>query len=311
MITFKKSTLYIALFTSLVFACQSQEKKTTDDGVEYYLLSSENGEAYEQGDYAIFYLKLMNEADSVLVDSKEVGMMPLIIDSAIFSKRGDLFSIIGDMKVGDSVKSVLTASEVFSKAFRQPLSDGMNLNDRITVIATAKQKLDSAGFIQWRADVVEESRIKREAQAKKQIAENKVLIEKYIEENSLTLESTESGLLYVIEKEGNGSLPQKGQKVFVNYKGMLLNGKVFDTSIEEEAKASGTYDARRTYGPIDFTLGSGQVIQGWDEGIMLLPVGSKATFIIPSDLAYGPRGRGADIPPNTPLVFEVELVSAE
>ena len=89
-----------------------------------------------------------------------------------------------------------------------------------------------------------------------------------------------------------------GNKVKVHYKGMLLDGTVFDSSFKRNQ-------------PIEFTLGIGQVIKGWDEGISLLGIGDKASFIIPSDLAYGASGAGGIIPPNATLFFEVELISAE
>ena len=109
---------------------------------------------------------------------------------------------------------------------------------------------------------------------------------------------TTSGLLYKFEKENNSQKPSNGNKVKVHYKGMLLDGTVFDSSFKRNQ-------------PIEFTLGIGQVIKGWDEGISLLGIGDKASFIIPSDLAYGASGAGGVIPPNATLVFEVELISAE
>jgi FKBP-type peptidyl-prolyl cis-trans isomerase len=77
-----------------------------------------------------------------------------------------------------------------------------------------------------------------------------------------------------------------------------MNGKVFDSSLDKKPAT-----------PFEFTLGQGQVIPGWDEGIMLMSAGGKATLIIPSKLAYGERGAGADIPAYSPLVFDVELIS--
>ena len=97
------------------------------------------------------------------------------------------------------------------------------------------------------------------------------------------------------EKENNSEKPVSGNKVKVHYKGMLLDGTVFDSSYKRNQ-------------PIEFTLGIGQVIKGWDEGISLLGLGDKATFIIPSELAYGQSGAGGVIPPNATLVFDVELV---
>ena len=107
--------------------------------------------------------------------------------------------------------------------------------------------------------------------------------------------TTESGLKYIITKHGTGESPIRGSKVRVHYTGKLLNGQVFDSSINRQ--------------PFDFVLGAGEVIAGWDEGIALLKVGDSATFTIPSELAYGENGAGPLIGPNTTLIFEVELMS--
>ena len=121
---------------------------------------------------------------------------------------------------------------------------------------------------------------------------------KMLKDLSKGFSKTSSGLLYKFEKENNFHKPSNGNKVKVHYKGMLLDGTVFDSSFKRNQ-------------PIEFTLGVGQVIKGWDEGISLLGIGDRASFIIPSDLAYGASGAGGVIPPNATLVFEVELISAE
>ena len=121
---------------------------------------------------------------------------------------------------------------------------------------------------------------------------------KMLKDLSKGFSKTSSGLLYKFEKENNSHKPSNGNKVKVHYKGMLLDGTVFDSSFKRNQ-------------PIEFTLGVGQVIKGWDEGISLLGIGDKASFIIPSELAYGASGAGGVIPPNATLVFEVELISAE
>ena len=121
---------------------------------------------------------------------------------------------------------------------------------------------------------------------------------KILKDLSKGFSKTSSGLLYKFEKENNSHKPSNGNKVKVHYKGILLDGTVFDSSFKRNQ-------------PIEFTLGVGQVIKGWDEGISLLGIGDKASFIIPSDLAYGAAGAGGVIPPNATLVFEVELISAE
>lgn len=109
---------------------------------------------------------------------------------------------------------------------------------------------------------------------------------------------TSNGLWYVVTKPGNGKKPEAGNKVKVHYKGSLANGNEFDNSYKRGE-------------PIEFHVGVGEVIPGWDYGVMIMDVGSKYTLIIPSSLAYGSEGAGGVIPPNATLIFETELISTE
>lgn len=132
----------------------------------------------------------------------------------------------------------------------------------------------------------------------------------YIANNHPNAKKTASGLYYDITSKGSGKQAVAGKLASVNYTGKFLDGKVFDTSSEEVAKASGNHNPNRKYQPIEFPLGQRRVIPGWDEGVQLLKEGDKAVFIIPANLAYGSRGAGP-IKPNTPLVFDVELVAVK
>lgn len=122
--------------------------------------------------------------------------------------------------------------------------------------------------------------------------------EDVLEELAAGFEKTDSGLRYKIIQNGDGVKAEKGKTVSVHYKGSLTDGTVFDSSYKRNQ-------------PIDFPLGMGQVISGWDEGIALLQVGDKARFVIPPYLGYGERGAGGVIPPNATLIFDVELVEVK
>ncbi|MEZ0004995.1 peptidyl-prolyl cis-trans isomerase A (cyclophilin A) [Flavobacterium sp. 28YEA47A] len=139
--------------------------------------------------------------------------------------------------------------------------------------------------------VFEGSRAKREAKAKEE-AEAKM------EKLAAGFDKTESGLRYKMIQKGNGKKAENGKTVSVHYTGQLEDGKVFDSS----------YPRKK---PIEFPLGKGHVIEGWDEGIALLQVGDKARFVIPSHLGYGSRGAGGVIPPDATLVFDVELMDVK
>ncbi len=107
------------------------------------------------------------------------------------------------------------------------------------------------------------------------------------------VQTTPSGLQYVVEKEGTGAQPTAEDEVTVHYTGKLLNGQVFDSSVNRGE-------------PATFPLN--RVIPGWTEGVQLMKEGAKYTFFIPSDLAYGAQGVPGAIPPHSTLIFEVELI---
>lgn len=109
------------------------------------------------------------------------------------------------------------------------------------------------------------------------------------------VETTPSGLKYVDLEAGTGATPKAGQTVVVHYTGTLENGKKFDSSRDRNQ-------------PFSFPLGMGKVIKGWDEGLSTMRVGGRRQLIIPPELGYGPRSAGGVIPPNSTLIFDVELL---
>ena len=137
-----------------------------------------------------------------------------------------------------------------------------------------------------------------EGNRKKRLEAEKNAAEEAMEKLAAGFEKTESGLRYQFIQRGEGKKAENGKTVSVHYTGQLPDGKVFDSS----------YPRKK---PIEFPLGQGNVIEGWDEGIALLQVGDKARFVIPSHLGYGSRGAGGVIPPNATLIFDVELMDVK
>lgn len=171
----------------------------------------------------------------------------------------------------------------------QDIVDSIEVNDKLNSVKIERVGEEAKAFDAVKSfEKFNSSKAEREAELKAESTEKLDAISKGFKE-------TESGLRYQIINEGSGPKPKKGQTVSVHYKGSLVDGTVFDSSYKRKQ-------------PIEFPVGAGHVIEGWDEGLLLLNQGTKAQFIIPPHLAYGDREVGGVIPANSILIFDLELV---
>ena len=171
----------------------------------------------------------------------------------------------------------------------QEIVDQIQNNDKIQSI-----KIEKVGklAIKWDSVKIFDDYFKNKEIEKDKI--KKLELDKII---SITkgMEKTKSGLFHLIENKGNNDFPSIGSTVSVHYTGKLVDGTIFDSSYQRNK-------------PISFVLGKGQVIQGWDEGLLKMAKGGSGKLVIPSNLAYGENGAGGIIPPNSTLVFDLELI---
>lgn len=182
---------------------------------------------------------------------------------------------------GDSMTFSIAAGDFFDKTFGTGVPDTIKAESLVDFWVGFVDVMNQEDFVAYRTERI--------------TGQQSEDIEKYLIENDLKAETTESGLRYIITEQGNGQQAKAGDNVVVHYRGTLLDGEQFDSSFDRDR-------------PFEFPLGQGRVIKGWDEGIALLNIGSKATLIIPSALGYGERGAGGAIPPNAVLKFDVELL---
>ena len=196
---------------------------------------------------------------------------------------------------GDSHKSASLKTSIDSASYAIGISTGAGYKENLKTLPGGEANVDDliAGFIQ--AIKGDSSAMKMNPQQAQQYLQT-YFVEGQAREAKKTKEgviTTESGLQYKVEKEGTGAKPTATDKVKVHYTGTLLDGTKFDSSVDRGEPAE---------------FGVGQVIKGWTEGLQIMPVGSKYIFWIPAELAYGERGAGQDIKPNSVLKFEVELL---
>jgi FKBP-type peptidyl-prolyl cis-trans isomerase len=284
------SFIAFAICAVAVFFSACGEKKykgftQTKTGL-YYKITTKNdaGKSPQEGDY--LYLEVSFDAD---FDSTIVYHMQERLDRmepSVFA--GDVFEAYSLLKTGEEGEFYIQADSFCLKMMGGFIPPNVKPESKFHF----KIKLNE---IKTAEEYEQEMAVKRqefEKMLEEKKAEEKESLDKYIAEQKITVKPTASGLYYIENLKGKGEKADIGKKVEVHYKGTFLDGTVFDSSEGRD--------------PFSFVVGAEQVIKGWDEGIALMREGGKATFIIPSVLAYGDGG--GRFPPYASLVFEVELV---
>ena len=288
----KLTTLAILAFAALMLASCSKYPgfKKTKNGL-YYKFIVENKDTAKPhiNDVMEMYLSYKGVSkgkDTVLMDGKQ--KFTLMMMKSFF--KGDIYEGLGMMSKGDSAIFIMPADSFFKKIVHAP---------------KLPEFIDSASMLTFNVKMLdfysqeEMQRREEEKNAQLEKEENEKL-QKYLTENNITQQPTESGLIYIEIKKGNGPKAVNGKTVSVHYTGTLLDGTKFDSSFDHPDKK-----------PLEFKIGEGRIIKGFEEGISMMSKGGKAKLIIPSKLAYGSRPAGPTIPAFATLVFEVELVDVK
>jgi FKBP-type peptidyl-prolyl cis-trans isomerase len=266
-------------------ACNGQGYKTTDSGLKYKIhVVNKDQPMPKDGD--ILSMKMTyGTPDTLFFNSAEMPENKMMLAMQESTYPGDFYEMMAMLHQGDSATFILAADSFFLQTAGYP---------KLPDFAKDLKELEFNVML-TKIQTEEEVMAEMEAERNTLRDEEGETIAAYVQEKGIVAMPTESGMYVVVTEEGKGPKPVAGDKVKVHYTGMLLDGTKFDSSVDR-----GT--------PFEFVLGEGRVIRGWDEGIAMLNVGSKATLIIPSEMGYGERGAGRDIPPFAPLVFDVELI---
>lgn len=284
-----KGLMLTALVLVTALACnKTPEFIELESGLKYRKLSEGSDKRAGEGDI-MNVVMTHTLGDSVLYDSGNDPGYFLDPATSLPPNLSEVFQLCGP---GDSVQIEMAFTEYAGLTGYPVMPE------------------DSTKVIMWNIkvnDVGTEAAFIEKFQAK-QRETDRGIIEDYLVNNNLEATTTDEGIAVVTLEAGNGEFPQKGDKVKVDYSVRLLNGTLIDTSDEELAKANDLYYEQREYAPYEFTLGNREVIEGWDLGIPKVDKGGKAKLLIPSQYAYGARNDGGPIPPNSVLVFDIEVV---
>ena len=317
----KKRLYYLLALVSLVVALVCLIRtyrhgffKKTATGLAYRVVSKGEGPSPQEGEMMVLNVSYKTEKGRVLFSTEDQGL-PLArpYSKDTISEDGGFLEAVGMLQKGDSLLCRFSAAELFGDNLADVAQQyGLKKDTKIFLHLHLQDIMTEEAHKKWETEQIAMLQKRRQEAAEQQRQEDAQAIANYLAEHQITAEATSSGLHYVIDTPGQGVQPKQGDKVKVNYTGWLLDGKVFDTSLVAVAQQHGIHNPQRTYEPMEFQLGAGQIIQGWDEGIRLLHQGGKARLFIPSTLAYGnQRVGGGLIPPNAVLVFEVELVDVQ
>jgi FKBP-type peptidyl-prolyl cis-trans isomerase FkpA len=293
------------LLLSVLGSVQAQNTlKTTAKGARYQIVDAHSGDRIKQNDVITFNLAIKTERDSVLMSSYQRGQ-PFTTQIQPSKTVDDLMDIFPLLAAKDSVRVLIPADSLF-KGHEQDRPPFLNSKNASVIYSLRIEKVQSL-------DEAIAERKAAEAKAKEAAAKMKTeetsRVTKYVAALSPAAKPTASGMYYQVITPSSKPKPLPGDTLLVNYVGRTLDGKVFDTNLKDEAQKAGVLQPGRPYEAFQFVVKAGQVIPGWDEGFLLLNQGSKARLIIPSKLAYADQGAGNDIPPYSPLVFDVELLS--
>lgn len=298
-----KKSLIVLSIAALAFTGCKQFKKGEGD-MMYKIHTDKTTPKINEGDFVSVWAIQKTEDDSVIYSSYDYDRPSfLALQKPAF--QGDLYTAIGMLSEGDSATFKISLDSLTQKAGAPKPA---NIKGKYMVYTLKVEKVIPKGK---NTDQVFQAKIEEffKAETDKAKKSESARIAAFIKKEDLKPTVTASGLNYVITKESKGPLAKPGDTVEVNYSGKFLGGKVFDTSDEAVAKKANIHMQGRPYQPIKIPVGVGSgIITGWEEALLLLPQGTKATLILPSKLAYGEQGSQPAIPPFTPLVFDVEIV---
>lgn len=276
----KRVLFLIGTLTFIMVACSQNDNKS-DLGTEVTFVTRGEGDKLVSGN--IITMSMWYGMGGETIRESKGQTLPYQYYEDTLNMNGEFASVLELLSVGDSVRFTVPAGDLYTKTFQQPLPDTLAEDTGIDWALRIEEQYTPQEY-----EVVAQERASEAAN--KLLAEETAKFEEHFAAENITTVKTESGLQYVVTQEGNGPVPNVGERVKVKYKGMFFDGRdVFDE------------------GEYTFALGQRAVIAGWDEGISYMTVGTKGVLYIPSELGYGVRGYGP-IGPNTPLVFEVEVL---
>ena len=288
---------------ALLASCGGGDKfKTTPSGLHYkFEKQDKNAQQVQDGDVLVGEMTI--KFDTIETFSN-VGHADRILQ-AQRTFDGDLYEGLLMMHVGDKATFAIEADSLakFLQSNQMPPYYKPGTSQKIYYEVNLQDIVTKDEIMQEQSNFMQEMQERQQSEPE--------AIAKYVADNNIKVKPTADGLYIIVKKKGTGAKVATGKEVAVNYTGRLLDGTMFDSSVEGDAIQGGLQQPGRTYEPLTYVVGQMRLIPGWEESVMGMPEGTVMQVVMPSAQAYGPQGAGKDIPPYSPLVFDIEIVSVK
>lgn len=283
-----------------LISCGTDQSFETESGLKVRYITRSEGEPTQADSILMVFMKQRDHKGNTLHHSYPTK--PLILRFSKEENAGHLWEVISSMNVGDSVAFETTAQNLFEKTYKLKVPDSIPPTSSIAIDLKVMRQFSDIGFAKYNvlSDLNAGIRANENnaATLQEKLISDGDSIDNYLMLNNIEATTTASGLRYVIKKQGQGEKIKSGDTVVVQYIGRLLSGEIFDSSYERKEA-------------FQLTVGNGEVIKGWDEGLGHLNKGTEATLYIPSPLAYGSRKPNPSIPAYAIMVFDIEVVDVK
>ncbi len=267
--------------------------KESDNGLYFKIVNDQDGLIPSVGDYMKVDIQYLTWTDSVFFDNKS-EILPVWIPVEKPTFRGDIMEGLAMLSIGDSASFILRIDSFFLRTIGAARVPDFALKDSMMYVNVKVLDIKSQNdFAQERQLIDQDLEVQYE---QLRVKENLEMAE-YIRVNNITQKPSSTGLIFIPIKNGGGTRLQIGQKVKCHYTGAFIDGQIFDSSIGME--------------PLYVVVGSPDLIDGFNEALLLMSVGSEAKAIIPSSIGFGQSEINSPIPPYATLIFEITVLSAE
>jgi FKBP-type peptidyl-prolyl cis-trans isomerase FkpA len=299
----KSLNVLFVVALGLLMSCGSNEKETPS-GMKFKVVRKGDGVLPKVGDVVVFQFQFIDSKDSIWGETKQMPAAVLTNDSLAIASEDGMTQMLRMVSKGDSLVVSMPVTKFFADLVKAPVPMGVDSTLTLMYRIRIDEIMSREDFMTYQEELM--ARLGEE-----QLGKDIAIIDQYLTDNNIDAVKAESGLRYVITQPGTGENAKSGQTVSVHYSGYLLDGQYFDSSVQSIAEENGLYNPMRQYVPYEVTIDQTGVIQGWHEALKYLNSGAKATFYIPSTLAYGPQQRSEVIKENSILVFDLEVVEVK